>query len=127
MTKPVYGSIGWVDLTIPDAPKLRDFYQQVAGWRPQPVNMNGYEDFSMLADSGEGVAGICHARGGNAKLPPVWLIYIVVENLELALENCRNLGGRVASPVRMAGGSRYAVIQDPAGAFAALWEPGEAA
>ena len=127
MAKPIYGSIGWVDLTVPDAPKLRDFYQQVTGWRPQPVNMGGYSDFSMLSGSGEEVAGICHARGANAKLPPVWLVYVVVENLELALEKCAKLGGKAVSPVRMAGGSRYAVIQDPAGAFVALWEPGEAA
>jgi predicted enzyme related to lactoylglutathione lyase len=127
MARPAYGSIGWVDLTVADAPKLRDFYQKVAGWQPQPVHMSGYEDFSMLSESGEAVAGVCHARGANAKLPPVWMIYIVVENLELALQHCRNLGGKVVSPVRMAGGSRYAVIQDPADAFVALWEPGEAA
>lgn len=127
MARPAFGSIGWVDLTVADAPKLRDFYQKVAGWRPQPVRMSGYDDFSMLSASGEAVAGVCHARGGNATVPPVWMIYIVVENLELALQNCRSLGGRVVSPVRMTGGSRYAVIQDPADAFVALWEPGEAA
>ena len=127
MQKPAYGSIGWVDLTVPDAPKLRDFYQQAAGWRSQPVQMSGYDDFSMLSQAGEAVAGVCHTRGANAKLPPVWLIYIVVENLDLALQNCLNLGGKVITPVRMAGGSRYAVIQDPADAFAALWEPAEAA
>ena len=127
MARPAYGSIGWVDLTVADAPKLRDFYEKVAGWRPQPVQMSGYDAFSMLTEAGAAVAGVCHARGGNAQLPPVWMIYIVVENLDLALQNCRNLGGTVVSPVRMAGGSRYAVIQDPASAFVALWEPGEAA
>jgi predicted enzyme related to lactoylglutathione lyase len=114
-------------LTVPDAPKLRDFYQKVAGWTSLPVKMSGYDDFSMLSQSGEAVAGVCHARGGNAKLPPVWMIYIVVENLDLALQSCLNLGGKVVSPIRMAGGSRYAVIQDPADAFVALWEPDEAA
>jgi predicted enzyme related to lactoylglutathione lyase len=127
MAKPVCGSIGWVDLTVQDAPRLREFYQQVASWGFQPVPMSGYDDFSMLSQSGEAVAGVCHARGANAKLPPVWMIYIVVENLDLALQNCRDLGGKVVTPVRMAGGSRYAVIQDPADAFVALWEPDEAA
>ena len=28
------------------------------------------------------VSGICHARGSNADLPPVWLIYITVADLE---------------------------------------------
>jgi predicted enzyme related to lactoylglutathione lyase len=127
MAKPVYGSIGWVDLTVQDAPKLREFYQQVAGWGSRPVPMSGYDDFSMLSQSGEAVAGVCHARGANAKLPPVWMIYIVVENLDLSLQECLKMGGKVVTPVRMAGGSRYAVIQDPADAFVALWEPAEAA
>lgn len=127
MARPAYGSIGWIDLTVADAPRLRDFYEKVAGWQAQPVKMTGYDDFSMTNESGEGVAGVCHARGANATLPPVWMIYIVVENLDLALENCRNLGGEVLTPVRTAGGSRYAVIKDPAGACCALWEPDEAA
>ena len=127
MARPAYGSIGWVDLTVRDAPILREFYEKVAGWQSQPVKMSGYEDFSMLAESGDAAAGICHARGGNANLPPVWMIYIVVENLDLALQNCRELGGEVISPVRASGGSRFAVIRDPAGVVSALWEPGEAA
>ena len=41
------GQIGWIDLTVPDAPALRDFYQGVAGWTPSPVEMGGYQDFRM--------------------------------------------------------------------------------
>jgi len=32
--------------------------------------MGKYEDYSMLAASGEAVAGVCHSRGPNANLPP---------------------------------------------------------
>lgn len=127
MAKPVNGSIAWVDLTIPEAPKLTDFYAQVTGWTVRPVKMGKYDDYTLHAASGEAVAGVCHARGPNANLPPMWLIYIVVENLDSALQRCRELGGEVLTPVRMAGGSRFAVIKDPAGACAALWEPAEAA
>ena len=127
MARPEYGSIGWIDLTVPDAPKLRDFYEKVAGWTSQPVQMSGYDDYSMIAASGTSAAGVCHARGGNANLPPVWMIYIVVENLDRSLEHCRKMGGKAITPVHTMSGSRYAVIQDPAGAFCALWEPAEAA
>jgi predicted enzyme related to lactoylglutathione lyase len=41
------GSVGWVDLTVPDAPRLRDFYQAVVGWRASDLDMGGYADYVM--------------------------------------------------------------------------------
>ena len=127
MAKPALGSIGWIDLTIDNAPQIRDFYCGVAGWEAQSVSVRNYEDFTMHAAGGQAVAGICHARGDNKGLPAAWLIYIVVENLDLSLKRCKELGGEIVSPVHLTGGSRYAVIKDPAGVVAALWEPAEAA
>jgi large conductance mechanosensitive channel protein len=34
VTAPAPGSIGWLDLTVEDAPRLRDFYSAVVGWKP---------------------------------------------------------------------------------------------
>jgi predicted enzyme related to lactoylglutathione lyase len=67
------------------------------------------------------VAGICHARGPNADLPPVWLVYTTVADLDAALAAAER-GGRVVAPARPVMGGRVAVIQDPAGAMMGLWE-----
>jgi len=32
------GRIGWLDLTVPDAPEVRDFYRQVVGWSVEPAH-----------------------------------------------------------------------------------------
>lgn len=122
-SKPV-GSIGWIDLSVADAAPLRDFYGAVVGWKSSGFDMGGYVDFVMSSPgSGEAVAGICHARGGNATLPPVWLIYIVVADLDQSLAKVRELGGEVISPVREYGAEgRYAFFRDPSGAAAALFE-----
>ena len=118
------GRIAWTDLTVPDAERLRDFYADVVGWQPSPVDMGGYADFTMQGPGGEPVAGVCHARGPNADLPPVWMIYINVDDLKASLERCRARGGTVlAGPRGMGQMGRYAVIRDPAGAVAALFEP----
>jgi predicted enzyme related to lactoylglutathione lyase len=109
-----------VDLTVADAESLRDFYAAVAGWRAEPVAMGGYDDYVMAPAGGEAAAGICHARGTNAALPAQWLIYIVVADLEASLAECVARGGRVVREPRGAGGSRFAIIEDPAGAVAAL-------
>jgi predicted enzyme related to lactoylglutathione lyase len=118
------GTMAWIDLTVPDAETIRDFYARVVGWVPEPVDMGGYSDFNMtVPGTGTPAAGICHARGVNADLPPVWMVYLVVRNLEASLASVREGGGAVlAGPKSMGPGSAYAVIRDPAGAVAALYQ-----
>jgi hypothetical protein len=122
------GTVGWIDLTVADATAVRDFYAQVAGWAPSPVPMGGYDDYNMVAPGmGEPAAGICHARGGNADLPPQWLIYITVPDVDSSAARCVELGGTVlAGPRGMGSYGRYCVIQDPGGAVAALFTPAAA-
>ena len=118
------GTIAWTDLTVENAEQVRDFYQQVVGWEPAEVDMGDYHDYAMNAPaSGRAVAGVCHARGMNADLPPQWLIYITVENLDQSISRCTELGGQVIAGPKGAGGEgRYCVIRDPAGAAAVLME-----
>ncbi len=118
-------SVAWIDLTVENAPVVRDFYASVVGWTPQPVPMGGYDDYSMAKD-GEPVAGICHARGPNVGLPPVWLPYFQVASLEESLDAARAGGGQILIEPRECGpGMRYAVVRDPSGAAAALIETTE--
>jgi predicted enzyme related to lactoylglutathione lyase len=112
----------WFDLTLPDAEPARDFYAQVVGWRSEAVDMGGYSDFVMLAPDGSGVAGVCNARGSNADLPPVWMVYFLVDDLEAALETAASHGGTILKDPSRAGAGRYAVIRDPAGAACALYQ-----
>ncbi|MBI4908641.1 MAG: VOC family protein [Acidobacteria bacterium] len=125
------GSIGWIDLTIADAVTVRDFYQAVVGWTVQPLTMKDpagdYEDFVMQVPSdGRGVTGICHARGSNAGQPAVWLPYVIVVNLDDSMAACTSRGGKVLNGPRNMGKARYCVIEDPAGAKLALYDPGPA-
>jgi hypothetical protein len=125
---PPVGTVVWSDLTVPDAAAIRDFYARVVGWRAEPVNMGTYSDFNMLPpDSGEPAAGICYARGSNADLPPLWLMYIVVDDVDQSAADCVKLGGTIVSPPRSMGGGRFCVIRDPAGAVCALYQPPSAA
>lgn len=124
MSNPGPGTINWIDLTIPDAEVVRKFYADVTGWTATPVEMGGYNDYCMMAPGAEApAAGICHARGENGNLPPQWLIYINVVDLTASLRACEAGGGKVITPEREMGGGRMAVIQDPAGAVCALYQP----
>lgn len=122
---PAVGTIGWKDLTVEHAERVRDFYAAVAGWTAQPIDMGGYDDYVMLPPGGgEPVGGICHRRGANTDVPAQWILYIVVSDLEAALARVAQSGGKVLSTPRPAGGGRFAVISDPSGAVSGLYQSG---
>jgi len=125
--KPEVGSVSWFDLTVPNAEEVRDFYSKVIGWQYQGVPMeNGkYEDYNMNApESGKTVTGVCHASGTNKGLPAQWLLYITVKDVDKSSEVCKASGGKVLlEPRDMGNYGRYSVIEDPAGAVCALFEP----
>ncbi len=120
---PAIGSIGWHDLTVKAAPKVRDFYAKVVGWKTGAIDMGGYEDFTMHEPaSGECVAGVCHARGANSDLPPQWMMYVIVADVARAARIAVKHGGKVVVKPRAVMGGRFCVVRDPAGAVCGLYQ-----
>ncbi len=119
------GTINWRDLTVSNAEEIRDFYQAVVGWDAEPHPMGDYDDYCMnVPGTGDTVAGICHARGTNANVPPQWLLYITVDDVDASAAKAVELGGAVLDGPRDMGYGRFAVIRDPAGAVCALFKDG---
>ena len=119
------GRISWLDLTVSDASATRDFYRQVVDWSAQDVEMEDasgrYADYNLFGDDGNPAAGVCHARGVNLGLPPIWMIYLPVGDLAESLRRVREGGGEVIKATRGGDGAyAYAVVQDPVGACLAL-------
>jgi predicted enzyme related to lactoylglutathione lyase len=119
------GRIYWLDLTVPDASATRDFYREVIEWKVEDVAMKDggerYHDYNMLVDDGRPAAGVCHARGPNVGLPPVWMLYLPVGDLGESLRRVEDEGGKVIKSVQKTDGTlAYAAIQDPVGAHLAL-------
>src|SRR5215217_858993 len=118
------GMILWQDLTVGPAEEIRDFYQQVVGWEARPHDMGEYHDYDIVVPAtGETVTGICHARGVNADIPPQWLLYFGVADVEASAARCVALGGTILAGPRDMGVARFCVIRDPAGAICALYRP----
>ena len=119
------GRISWLDLTVRDASATQDFYRQVVGWSVQNVEMKDggerYADYNLLGEDGKPAAGICHARGVNVGIPPVWMIYLPVADLAESLRRVKEEGGQVIKTMQGKDGQvAYAAIQDPVGVFFAL-------
>ena len=125
MDKTEIGKIGWIDISVDDASGLRDFYSSVVGWQPEGLSMGDYDDFTMKTPhGGSAVSGVCHARGSNAELPRQWLIYITVADVDASAKACTELGGKLIVAPKAMDDARFCVIEDPAGAVAALYQPG---
>ncbi len=111
-------------MTTADASGVRDFYKAVVGWETEDVDMDGYADYVMkVPGSGDGVAGVCHAKGSNADLPTGWLIYITVADVDASAAACVKYGGKVLVAPRGLAGGRFCVVEDPGGSVAALYQP----
>ena len=112
----------WRDLTVPEPETLVPFYEQVVGWRSEPVKVEDHTDFHMLSGDGEIATGICHALGPNEGLPPVWLSYFEVDSSDRAAEEAVALGGKVVAGPSEFGPYKYYVVEDPYGIAFAVCE-----
>ncbi|MEO0388572.1 MAG: VOC family protein [Pseudomonadota bacterium] len=108
------GTLGWVDLTVSDAARARDFYAAVCDLTPRDHAMGDYADFDMIGAEGAVVTGVCHAKGANAGVPPVWIPYFTVAALDGAVAEATRRGATLLDHRPMPVG--LAILRDPDGA-----------
>ncbi|MBK9222419.1 MAG: hypothetical protein IPO16_09905 [Saprospiraceae bacterium] len=71
------------------------FYASVLGYTTTEMDMGGYSDYCMNSpDDNQTKSGICHARGGNKDIPPMWLVYFYVADLDASLKSLNKKGGK---------------------------------
>lgn len=128
-TEKTIGAITWIDLTIQEGERVRDFYADVIGWKTMDVSMGDYNDYCMLSPDDDVVrSGVCHQRGENKDLPPAWIMYVNVADLDASLEAVKRSGGEMIGEIRKMGEkARYCIIKDPAGAYLGLFDHGDKA
>jgi len=117
------GKMAWMDLTVPNAEQVKDFYQEVVGWEVEEVSMGDYNDYSMMSPiDKKAVTGICHAKGPNADIPASWMPYFIVTDLNASIQSVEKQGGEVLTSIKSMGETdKYVFIKDPAGAMCALY------
>lgn len=120
----VMGRISSTRLTVADTSLTRDFYHEVIGWSVRELESAGggarSTGYEMLDGGGQPAARVCKARD-TRPLPPVWLIYLPVDDLRASLDRVREEGGEVIDETLAADGEcEAAVIRDPVGAHLGL-------
>ncbi len=113
-------SPAWINVTSPDAERSRTFYGALLGW---DLHVDPGSGYAVAAPPPGGLAGgIDRARAGSFHVPGV-VVYVTVDDLELAVARGLDGGGTVLHPTwELPGLGRMAVLGDPDGNRIGVWQ-----
>ena len=116
-TKPG-GRFVWYDLMTTDPARAVEFYSRVIGWGTG--NWEGPTPYTMWTNKGVPFGGVMPLPPNAG--PPHWLAYISAPDVDAAVRQTTNLGGKtLVGPMDVPTVGKFAVLRDPQGAaFAAF-------
>lgn len=119
---PSAGAFCWNELLTRDLDKAAAFYETLCGWSREEVDMGEMGSYTLFKRDGEETAGMM-AMPPQAEGPCSWLLYVAVEDVDLAAKKIAELQGRIyVPPTDIPGVGRFAVAADPNGATFAVFK-----
>ncbi|AHE67247.1 VOC family protein [Legionella oakridgensis] len=120
---PKIGEFCWNELATPNVKAAKEFYGNAFGWKFSDHSMNG-STYTMIKSGEKEFAGIWEIPQDQSKqIPPHWMSYILVDNLENSLKKVQEHRATIKVPTTKVGEfGQFAIITDPTGAHVALWE-----
>lgn len=116
------GRMVWCDLMTNDTGKAKDFYTKLMGWTITPFDMGGGEKYEMWTNGDAPLGGLM--KNPQAGVPPHWIMYVAVANVDQAHAKAKKLGSQeYVPPTDIPTVGRFSVIADPQGAVLALYTP----
>jgi predicted enzyme related to lactoylglutathione lyase len=122
------GTFCWHEIATPNAPAAKAFYSSLIGYSADDREMaGGGGTYTMLGANGGHVAGLYELNEAfTPGVPPHWMSYIWVDDVDASAARAKELGGTVTSePFDVAGVGRIAIVRDPTGAVVGLYHGSE--
>jgi uncharacterized protein len=123
------GSFCWGELATTDVKKAGAFYSGLFGWSLK--ESSGGMPYTEFNNHGKPIGGMTPSssmqnegqnQGQNQGVPPHWSLYFAVEDCDAAAEKAKGLGATLCvPPTDIPNVGRFAVIQDPQGAFFSIF------
>jgi predicted enzyme related to lactoylglutathione lyase len=126
---PVVGRFSWHELMTTDHRAAEQFYRALFGWErtgefdmgPQGGSGPDGNIYQMYGMGGKMFGGMYNRSTNMANMPPYWLCYINVKDVNRAVETAKKGGAKLLTgPMQVPGGSWVAILQDPQGAAFAV-------
>ena len=121
-TAPEVGEASWHELMTTDAPAALKFYTQIFGWTPgETMDMGPMGKYYMFNRAHGMIGGMMNKGPEMAQVPPHWMIYFRVPDINAAVEKIKANGGKIVNgPMEVPGGDMVLNAMDPQGAAFSL-------
>jgi predicted enzyme related to lactoylglutathione lyase len=118
-----HGEFCWSELITTDQNAAFNFYREIFGWeRLVDHDMGPMGVYLIYGRDGKQLGGMFN-KPADMPMPPAFLYYVQVDDLDAALTRAKNNGAKVLNgPMTVPGGARIVQLMDPQGAAFALHE-----
>jgi hypothetical protein len=111
----------WHELMVPNPSSAPSFYKSITGWSTQPFQ----SDYTLWVNGESPIGGLAELPKElmSNGVPPHWLHYVGVEDVDATTRRAEELGGHVnVPPTDIPDAGRFAVLADPQGAVFAIYK-----
>ena len=118
------GRFCWYELMTTDQAGAKAFYTKVVDWGTQDMPMPGMT-YTMFRAGETPVSGLMDLPEPARKMgvPPCWIGYVAVDDVDAAANKAKTLGGQVhVPPTDIPDVGRFAAIADPQGAALSIFK-----
>ena len=117
---PQHGAFCWTELNTRDATAAKPFYAELFGWKyKESTDGMPYTEFGLTED--RPVGGIFQLPDEMANVPPFWMTYVAVDDVDASAAKVVELGGKIhREPTDIPKVGRFCIIADPTGAVISL-------
>jgi len=115
------GEFCWNELVTSDSTAAFAFYSALFGWKVrEELDMGAMGKYLTYGVDETAIGGFMNVPPG-ATMPPSWIYYIEISNLDAAIGRATGLSAKVIfGPSEIPGGGRIAQLLDPRGVLFAL-------
>lgn len=118
------GALCWTELQTTDLEAAGRFYSGLFGWNLRDFEGEMPMRYVLFLCRERAVGGMLQIQPEWGEVPPNWMVYFAVADLETTLERAQALDGKlVLPPMKVPGEGRIAVLQDPQGGYFAVLHP----
>jgi len=115
------GALSWNELLTGDTEKAATFYSGLFGWRPKAWDGPVPYTVFQLAEGEDMAGGMMTMPDEMKDVPPHWLPYFQVADVDATVARAEELGGTICNPpMDIPNVGRIAMIADPQGAAFAI-------